>query len=264
MPAFDTPAPILASIQLTAGDVTIEAGDRADTVVEVRPSDEGSPTDAEAAAQTRVEYAGGALSVRSPKSRAWRFFGTGGSVEVTVRLPAGSRVDVRAGMADLRCHGRLGASRLDTSSGDVTADTLGGPSEVTTANGDVRIGEIDGSAVVKSSNGGVTVGTAGGDLRLQTAYGDISVDRALAGLNARTAYGRIRVGEVVRGSVLLETAGGNLEIGVRTGTAAWLDAVSAYGKVTSRLEAAEGPGGSEETVEIRARTSYGDIRIRRA
>ncbi|MFC5749742.1 DUF4097 family beta strand repeat-containing protein [Actinomadura rugatobispora] len=264
MPVFATPAPILASVQLTAGDVIIEAGDRADTVVEVRPSDGGRDTDVDAAAQTRVEFTGGALSIRSPKTRAWRFFGTGGSVDVTVRLPSGSRVDIRAGMADLRCQGRLGASRLDTSSGHITADALGGPSEVTTANGDVRIGEIDGTAVVKSSNGGVTVGTAGGDLRLQTAYGDFSVDRALAGLSARTAYGRIRIGEVVRGSILLETAGGDLEVGVREGTAAWVDAVSAYGRVTSRLEAAEGPGGSEETVEIRARTSYGDIRIHRA
>ncbi|GAA2449497.1 DUF4097 family beta strand repeat-containing protein [Actinomadura vinacea] len=264
MPVFDTPEPILASVHLSYGDVLIEASDRADTVVEVRPGDEGRDADVEAAAQTRVEYANGALSVRSPKSRARWFFGLGGAVGLVLRLPSGSRVDVRTDSADLRCRGRLGASRLNTSSGDVAADALGGPCDVTTANGEIRIGGIEGTAVVKSSNGGVTIGTAGGDLRVKTAYGDISVDRALAGLAAQTAYGRIRVGEVVRGSIVMETAGGELEVGVRAGTAAWLDAVSAYGEVRTALDAAAAPSGAEETVEVRARTAYGDILIHRA
>ena len=39
MPTFDTPEPITVVIDLSVGDVRITASDRADTVVEVRPTD---------------------------------------------------------------------------------------------------------------------------------------------------------------------------------------------------------------------------------
>ena len=39
MPTFDTPEPISVSLELGVGDIRIVAGDRTDTVVEVRPTD---------------------------------------------------------------------------------------------------------------------------------------------------------------------------------------------------------------------------------
>ena len=39
LPAFATPDPIAVSIELSVGDVRVVASDRADTVVQVRPSD---------------------------------------------------------------------------------------------------------------------------------------------------------------------------------------------------------------------------------
>jgi len=54
---------------------------------------------------------------------------------------------------------------------------------------------------------------------------------------------------------------GELEVGVRRGTAAWLDAQTRFGQVRNRLEPTAAPGAQEETVEVRARTSYGDIVI---
>jgi hypothetical protein len=116
---------------------------------------------------------------------------------------------------------------------------------VTTSSGKIWIGEIDGWAVIKTSNG------------------DITVDRALAAVGTKTAYGRVRIGEVVHGSVVLETGFGELELGVRAGTAAWLDVSSQHGRVRSDLDASDGPGQSDETVEVRARTGHGDIVIRR-
>jgi hypothetical protein len=48
--------------------VQITASDRADTVVEVRPSDE---SDVKAAQQTRVEYADGAISPSTGQPPEW-------------------------------------------------------------------------------------------------------------------------------------------------------------------------------------------------
>jgi hypothetical protein len=55
-----------------------------------------------------------------------------------------------------------------------------------------------------------------------------------------------------------------VEVGIRDGVAAWLDLDTRFGKVHNDLDAAEQPAPGEETVEVRARTSFGDITVRRA
>jgi hypothetical protein len=69
---------------------------------------------------------------------------------------------------------------------------------------------------------------------------------------------------VARGSVVLETANGDLEIGIAEGTAAWLQVNTGFGHVRNLLDEATRPTESDETVEVRGRTSYGDITIRRS
>jgi hypothetical protein len=73
----------------------------------------------------------------------------------------------------------------------------------------------------------------------------------------------VRLGEVVRDSVVLETRIGDLVVGIREGSAAWLDVRAIAGRVQNTLDPAESPESSAETVEVRARTSAGDIVIRR-
>lgn len=280
MPEFDTPEPITASIDIAMGSVRIAAGDRTDTVVTVGPRNPEREADVEAAEQTRVEYASGRLQVKGPKSWVRSLFTSGPSITVRVELPEGSALEVTAA-ADVTCEGRLGAVDVDsaigdirlghtgrlrakTASGDITVARVDGQADVKTSSGGVRIGDVDGTAVVRTAAGDLTVGEVAGDLRLNTAYGHISVDRALASVVAKTASGRVRIGEVVSGSVVLDSSQGDLEIGVREGTAAWLDVSSKTGVVRSDLGASEAPTESDQTVEIRARTQWGDVVVHRA
>jgi Putative adhesin len=264
MPVFDTPEPISVTVELGVGDVRIAASDRSDTVVDVRPSDEDQEPDVRAAEQTRVEYTAGRLLVKGPKQRGIGLFSKPGSVDVTVELPAGSQLDGDAGAAAFHCVGRLGACRVRSGLGDITMDRLAGPAEVSTGTGKVHLGQIDGSAVIKNSNGDCWLGEITGDLRAHTSNGDISVGRTGAGVAASTAYGDVRIGEVARGSASLKTSFGEIEIGIRAGTAARLDVSTKFGRVLNDLAAAEGPGTSGETAEVHASTSYGDILIRRS
>ena len=133
-----------------------------------------------------------------------------------------------------------------------------------TGSGQVRVGEIDGPAVIKNLNGVTWVGEVKGDLRCNAANGDITVDRALGAVIAKSANGAVRIGEVVRGSVELRTSYGELEVGVRQGTAALLDVRSQFGRVVNLLAASSGPEPSDQTVEVLARTSFGDIVVRRS
>ena len=127
----------------------------------------------------------------------------------------------------------------------------------------VRIGEIDGSAVVKNSNGDTWIGVVAGDLRRQRANGNIAVDARRPASSPSTANGDVRLGEVARARSWLETTIGDLEVGIREGTAAWLDLHTPVRSVHNALDAADAPEASDETVEVRARTSFGDIVIRR-
>jgi DUF4097 and DUF4098 domain-containing protein YvlB len=282
MPTFDTPEPISVTVELGVGDLRIVASDRTDTMVEVRPSDAAKKADVTAAEQTRVEYAGGRLLIKAPKS--WRQFtwrGGGESVDVQVELPAGSHLRGETGVAALRCQGRLGECRYKTGVGDIQLDRAGavqlrtgvgdltveqadGDAELTTGSGSVRIDHIDGAAVVKNSNGDTWIGEVTGNLQVNAANGRISVDRARETVAAKSANGDVRLGEVAHGAVLAQTAFGKVEIGIRDGVAAWLDLNTRFGNVHNDLDAAERPESGEDAVEVRARTSFGDITINRS
>jgi hypothetical protein len=282
MPTFDTPEPISVTVEFGVGDLRIVASDRTDTMVEVRPSDPAKKTDVTAAEQTRVEYAGGRLLIKAPKSwRQYTFRGGGESVDVQVELPAGSQLRGETGVAALRCRGRLGECRyktgvgdiqldqagavqLRTGVGDITVERAGGDAELTTGSGSLRIDGIDGTAVVKNSNGDTWIGRVTGDLRVNAANGRISVDQASGAVAAKSSNGDIRLGEVAHGAVLAQTAFGKVEIGIRDGVAAWLDLNTRYGTVRNDLDTADRPGAGEDAVEVRARTAFGDITIHRS
>ncbi|MGC9442428.1 DUF4097 family beta strand repeat-containing protein [Streptomyces sp. WG5] len=278
MPSFDTPEAISATARVEAGSIQFAAGDRVETVVEVRPRDPGKDLDVRTADQTEVTYANGELTVRTPKSG---LFGRTGTVDVTVELPTGSRVDLTGAWAQVLGEGRLGEVHVKVSSGDVRLDVTGplkltashgsitvdrveGAAEITTSSGSLRVGLLDGPAVLKNSHGTTTVGAATGELRVSGANGDIDIARAEDSVTATTAHGTLRVADAVRGTVQLETSYGAIEVGVREGTAAWLDVHSGSGQVRNALTASETPHESDDTVKVRARTRHGNIDVRRA
>jgi DUF4097 and DUF4098 domain-containing protein YvlB len=278
---FDTPEPITATVDIVVGDVRITASDRADTVVEVRPSDPASQEDVRVAEQTRVDCAGGHLIVKSPKLRSWSLRGHGGSIDVTIDLPARSQLHAAGQLVDVDCAGVLGDCRIKTGigrihvehaarlnvksgAGDVSVERATGHAEIAAGSGDVRADALDATAVIKNSNGDTWVGVADGELRLNAANGDIAVGAAHAGVGAKSSNGDVRLGDVARGSVVLETKIGELEVGIHEGSAAWLDVSSHTGRVHNALEASAAPEASADTVRVRARTTIGDVLIGRA
>jgi len=96
------------------------------------------------------------------------------------------------------------------------------------------------------------------------ANGKIVVEQAQAAVAAKTANGDVRLRDVTRGAVIAQTAFGKVDIGIRDGVAAWLDLDTRFGTVHTDLDAAERPEPGEEAVEVRARSAFGDITIRRA
>ena len=284
MQTFETNQPIVVSIALSHGAVHVIASDRTDTVVSVNPSDRDRPEDIEAAARTAVDLANETLSIRQPKPGGiaapvigWK---RRGSVDVTVELPEGSSLRADTGVASFRGDGRLGgvdvktgagdvrldqtgALRVRTSTGHVSVENASGRAEIVAA-GDTTLGIVTGDAHVKNLNGKTWIGRVGGDVKVKSANGDVTIDDAGRDVTVKTANGNIRLGQVARGSVTIETASGGLEIGVREGTAAWIDATTRFGRIHNNLTPADDPEPSAETVQVRARTSLGDVVITRS
>ena len=279
MPTFDTPEPIAVTLDVGVGDIRVVAGDRTDTIVDVRPSDPAKRSDVTAAEQTRVEYSSGRLLVQAQKGWRWSFRSGRESIDVQIELPAGSPVNGEAGVAALHCTGHIGACRFKTGVGDIQLDQAGplelkagagditvghvlGDADVSTA-GAVGIASVDGAAVIKNSNGDTWIGDVMGDVRVKAANGRVTIDRARAAATVKTANGDLRLVEVERGAVIAESANGKIDVGIRDGVAAWLDLKTAFGNVQNDLQASDRPTPDEEAVDVRARTAYGDIIIRR-
>jgi DUF4097 and DUF4098 domain-containing protein YvlB len=281
MPTFNTPQLINATIELAAADIRIIASDRTDTNVEIHAKKgfDGEPDSI--VHRIKVEYANGRLLIKGPREHG--FFGNGRSdaVDVEISMPTGSHVRGNIAMGGFHAEGtlgecqlkiadgsidlgRTGAVDLNISNGDITVENARGDAQIAVASGAVRIGEISGTAAIRVANGATDVGTVAGDLQLSTANGSVTIGQAASSVVARTANGNIRVGEVRRGSVVVETQHGELEVGIREGTAVWLDAISAHGNVHNHLDAHDSRPQSTETAEVHARTAFGDIVIRRA
>lgn len=195
MQKFATPAPIAAVLDIPAGRVQFIAADRSDTAVEVRPADASKSRDVQVAEQTRVEFADGVLRIEASAKK----LGPSGSIEVTVQLPAGSRVEAKAASAEVRGVGRLGDVTFEGAHGPIKLDEAGNV-RLTTQAGDVTVGRLNGTAAISTQKGDISVGTA-----------------ASAALDASTSYGRIH-------NSLKNTGTADLTI----------HATTAYGDITAR------------------------------
>jgi len=282
MPTFDTPRPILVDLELGVGDVRVIATDRTDTSVDVRPTDPSKASDVGAAEQTRVDYADGRLLIRAPKGwRRYTIRGGGESVDVRIEVPSGSRLRGDAGVAGLHVTGPLAECEFKTGVGDIQIEEAGPVHvsagvgdiavqrasqhvEITTGSGSVRLGAVDGTTVVKGANGDTWIGTISRDLRVASANGSIVVDHSNGSVVAKTTNGDVRLSDIGGGSIVAHTALGKVEIGIRKGVAAWLDLNTTFGKVHNDLDATGRPEAGAASADVHARSSFGDITVRRA
>ncbi|MFH7598418.1 DUF4097 family beta strand repeat-containing protein [Streptomyces racemochromogenes] len=221
MQKFAATAPVSAVLDIPAGRIQLIAADRTDATVEVRPANPSKSRDVKAAGQITVDFRDGVLRIAAAPAKN-RLLGNSGSVEVTVQLPAGSRVEAKAAAADLRGVGRLGDVVFDGAQAQVKLDETAS-ARLTVQAGDVALGRVGGPAEVSTQKGDITIAEAvRGAVTLTTQHGDITVGAApgvCATLDAGTSYGRIH-------NALTNTDGGAAALNIH--------ATTAYGDITAR------------------------------
>ena len=274
MPAFATPGPITATVQVAGAQVRVTASDRTDTEVLVEPINEANPPDVKVASRTKVGFAGGQLAVKTTVSGSKK-----GSVAITIGLPAGSSLVAYLAHSSVHTDGPLGECELHMASGRVQLDRIdalqanisAGEAEVGhiagRANIDggafaVRIGEAEGAVGITSSGGRAWIGHATADLEFSSGSGGFDIDRADGSVTATTGSGAIRIGRMTHGQAKLMNGSGNIEVGIGEGTAADIDVNSERGSVRNSVASPDNAGDTKVTVH--ARTRHGDIIIQRA
>lgn len=276
MPTFATPAPIAATVQVAGAQVRVTTSDRTDTVVLVEPIDKASQSDVKVANKTKVDFAGGQLSVKTTASG-----NKNGSVAITIDLPAGSSVVAYLAHSGVHAEGSFGECELHVASGRVQFDRIRAL-QANISSGEVTIGHIaeraniDGAAfamrisevgdtVKLSSSGGQTwIGHASADLDLSSGHGGFDIDRADGSVTAKTGDGAIRIGRLTRGQAELLNRSGNIEVGISEGTAASIDVSSERGAVHNLVSSQGNSDPTDDKVMVHARTRHGDIIIQRA
>ncbi|MEU9125909.1 DUF4097 family beta strand repeat-containing protein [Streptomyces sp. NPDC048506] len=181
MQKFDAPTPISAVLDIPAGRIRFIAADQADTTVEVRPTDASKSRDVKAAEQTEVAYGDGVLRIETSAATN-RVIGASGSLEVTVRLPTGSRIEAKAASAAFRGVGRLGDVSFEGAQGSVRLDGAESANLALLA-GDISVGAARGVSAALDAGTAYgrihnalknTDGAAGLNIHATTAYGDIT------------------------------------------------------------------------------------------
>jgi hypothetical protein len=276
VPTFATPGPITATVQVAGARVRATASDRTDTVVLVEPIDATNPTDVKVADKTKVDFAGGQLSVKTTVSGD-----TDGSVAITIDLPADSSLVAYLSHSDVHADGSFGECELHVAKGRVQLDRIdalqanlsagelaighiAGRATITGRAIAVRISEVGGAVELSSSAGQTWIGHASTDLDLGSGHGGFDIDRADGSVTARTGDGAIRIGRLTSGQAELSNRSGNIEVGIGESSTARVDADSRRGAVRNSVPAREGPDTSDTKLMVHARTRYGDIIIQPA
>lgn len=276
MTAFATPTPITATLTTAGAQVRVAASDRSDTVVLVEPIDGANRSHVKVAENTKVGFSAGELSIETTKPGA-----KNGSIAITVKLPAGSKLVLNTAWSEVHAEGGLGDCALEVGSGRIRLDHvaglrgrlaagevaighIAGTAHIEGGAAAVRIGEAEGVVRYQGSTGRIWIGHALSDVDLSGATGSFDIDRADGGVIAKAANCPIRIGRLTRGPAELSNASGGIEVGIGEGTAVSVDAKSTKGTVRNSLPEQDNADEFDNQVKVYARTRRDDIVIHRA
>ncbi len=265
---FDTPDTVTLYVELSAGDIQVDARDTTETTVTIRGRD---------ADEVKVSQDGDQISVIGPRRKTGIFGGHG--IDVEVVLPAGSTLLTKTGSTDLAVTGTLGECKVKSGSGDVrlsqvTGDTqieigsgdidlddIGGELRIKSGSGDVQAQTVSGSALISTGSGDVTLRRAESATTVKTGSGDLHVDLALSDVELSTASGDLSVGRFTQGSLVAKNVSGDVRVGIPAGIPVWTDVSSMTGRVGSDLQGAGQPTEGQPHIEVRAKTISGDVML---
>ena len=239
----------MLDIELPAGSILLRAGAQR----------HGVGVDRRLDAPKRSTSARSATTSRSAPSRRSR------SARLAVDVPTGTDVNIKGASVDVSARGALGALRVRSASGDVSADDLV-RADVTFASGDTRLDLVRNDADLQGNVGrrhrsrpsvaGWSPRWRPATSRSTTSAGDAEVETASGDVTIRRCTGR---------AVAVRTVSGDVRLGLPTGIRVEPEISTMSGKVSLPEPPTDGaPTDERRPVTVRLRSVSGDIRIERA
>ena len=217
-----------------------------------------------------IEQVGGKVLLRTPGQMRSRW----DSFDVTVGVPEGTDVEVRAASADVEARVALGSLAVEVASGELRVGDVGGDAAVRSASGDVEIGVVAGDLAVNTASGDVRLRGVEGDAAFNTASGDARVGFALAALAVSTQSGDVEVERYEGGDLECNATSGDVKIGLPPGRALDVDINSVSGGIRSDFstdleDVTSSPASptaktAHAGARLRVKTVSGDISLVRA
>jgi hypothetical protein len=158
--------------------------------------------------------------LRGAGGKPFRVRGGGKGLEiwadVTIRVPAGKKTDVRLGVGAMTATGLVGDVRLDTGSGPVTATDIRGDLVVDTGSGRVEASGIRGSARIDTGSGAVALADcAGPETVVDTGSGGVELTRVEGrSLRVDTGSGSVRATALAVEEVAVDTGSGAVRLDI--------------------------------------------------
>lgn len=189
-------------------------------------------------------------------------------VELRVRLPVRTQVSVRGQTTNVTVEDMRAPVQVGTQAGDVILERLEGEVGVV-AHGNVRLADVLGAGRIEGGNGTVEVIRMVGPLEIETRSGNVDVSDVTGPLVVRSWSGSLRAqdckgglrfssasGRAVldrtTGHVDLQTASGNLDLGVQPRLGDNYDLRTSSGRVVVRIQ-------GESEVRVDAFTAGGRL-----
>jgi len=205
-----------------------------------------------------IERVGDRILLRTPGSARSRW----DSFDITVSMPAGGELEVRAASADVRAEVELGSLKVEVASGDVAAGDVAGDATVQSASGHVEVGGVAGELSVNTASGDVRVRRARGRAALHSASGDMRGGGAPGALAVSSQSGGVEVGRYGGDGLECGSTSGSVRIGLPPGRNLDVDVDTISGEIRSDFPPEEGSGGA--TARLRVKTVSGDVTLHRA
>ena len=267
---FEVTGPVELELRLASGEIEIDPSlnGRVEISLEAH-DDESQRLVDEARVELHDQSERQRVLVDVPNRRGGGFsfglvFGRSG-ITCRIRCPEASLVSVKSKSADVLVRGTAGGLSVQTASGDVEANRVLGGVSVKSASGDVEAREVGGDTSIQTASGDIAIEVARGAVSIATASGDVRIGEAYDNVSANTVSGDQDHGAVMTGRVAAHSVSGDVRIGVRRGSRAYLDCNTVSGDTSSDLDLTpDAETGSGPLVEIRAKTVSGDIKITRA
>ncbi len=194
--------------------------------------------------------------------------------DVTVRVPAGKRVEVRHGIGSIAAEGTAGDLALDICSGSISVSHLHGSLLADTGSGSVQLSDVTGAVKVDTGSGSVDLSDCSGpQIDVDTGSGSVDAARIeceelvidtgsgtvhALGIGADTA--RIDTGSgsvdlkltrIGSGRFLVDTGSGSIDLYLPPDASAVVNAETGAGSVDADVDAAHILASDEGSLSLR-------------